>query len=226
MVGLFAKCYQNPKSSQTCSLIITTTYQERPSRRTAFHNLKLLSYCSKVTFVAMLLSTEKRFVYNRRQFKRPSLRLLELVAVGDDGIANCNLITTELPAKYTTLSYCWGSAHDQRFIRINCLQSGNSGLLKVRHNLFDFLLQQVRRPRPAGIVHYWIDAICIDQDSIQERNHDVAQMGRIYSGESYRRRVSFGRQVLATNVRGADELYVLETSLGLTRDMSQSCRNT
>lgn len=29
---------------------------------------------------------------------------------------------------------------------------------------------------------YWIDAICVDQENISERNHQIAQMGRIYSG--------------------------------------------
>ncbi|KAJ9604268.1 hypothetical protein H2200_011102 [Cladophialophora chaetospira] len=31
---------------------------------------------------------------------------------------------------------------------------------------------------------FWIDAICIDQQSIRERNHQVQQMGQIYSGAS------------------------------------------
>jgi hypothetical protein len=31
---------------------------------------------------------------------------------------------------------------------------------------------------------FWIDALCIDQDSITKRNHQVAQMGRIYASAS------------------------------------------
>jgi hypothetical protein len=50
----------------------------------------------------------------------------------------------------------------------------------VRQNLYDFLemIRQKQQPLPS----YWIDAIRIDQASRAERNHQVPQMGDIFSG--------------------------------------------
>lgn len=48
---------------------------------------------------------------------------------------------------------------------------------RVRQNLWDFLY----RARANGITGYlWIDAICIDQTRVRERNHQVNVMGDIY----------------------------------------------
>jgi hypothetical protein len=48
----------------------------------------------------------------------------------------------------------------------------------VRRNLWGFL----KRKQADDNGHFlWIDAICIDQTSVLERNHQVAMMGRIYA---------------------------------------------
>jgi hypothetical protein len=33
--------------------------------------------------------------------------------------------------------------------------------------------------------HFWIDALCIDQTNIAERNHQVQMMGQIYSSSAF-----------------------------------------
>jgi hypothetical protein len=79
---------------------------------------------------------------------------------------------------YQALSYAWGPP-----------DSGNSILVggkpfEVRKNLWDFLNEactrqiNLREEQPGFL---WIDAICIDQSQVGERNHQVAMMGRIYS---------------------------------------------
>jgi hypothetical protein len=54
----------------------------------------------------------------------------------------------------------------------------------VRQNLFDFLehmrLGFITSAKTTQLI--WIDALCIDQSSIDERNHQVAQMGAIFQG--------------------------------------------
>jgi hypothetical protein len=35
-----------------------------------------------------------------------------------------------------------------------------------------------------GPRHLWVDAVCIDQANVKERNHQVAQMGTIYANAS------------------------------------------
>ncbi|KAF2437441.1 hypothetical protein P171DRAFT_336676, partial [Karstenula rhodostoma CBS 690.94] len=77
---------------------------------------------------------------------------------------------------YTCLSYMWeppSLPKDLQAIIINGSET------RIRQNLFDFLevaaaLQSIRRV-------YWIDALCINQQDGVERNHQVQQMGEIYS---------------------------------------------
>ncbi|KAE9971114.1 hypothetical protein BLS_004627 [Venturia inaequalis] len=72
---------------------------------------------------------------------------------------------------FTALSYTWGDPESEQDIEIN----GCS--FPARHNLRSFLLA-------AGsfqLTHWlWIDAICIDQTNVIERNHQVELMGDIY----------------------------------------------
>jgi hypothetical protein len=52
-------------------------------------------------------------------------------------------------------------------------------MIKIRKNLRGFLQQQsltISEPKL-----FWIDAICIDQDNVHERNHQVKQMKDIYA---------------------------------------------
>ncbi|KAF1974835.1 heterokaryon incompatibility, partial [Bimuria novae-zelandiae CBS 107.79] len=79
---------------------------------------------------------------------------------------------------YTCLSYVWGKSYDEHFeILIEEPDYHRSGTFSVRRNLNDFL--EVARIKHHSI-SLWIDAICIDQDNNQERNHQVEQMGEIY----------------------------------------------
>ncbi|KAH8725616.1 heterokaryon incompatibility protein-domain-containing protein [Phaeosphaeriaceae sp. PMI808] len=74
---------------------------------------------------------------------------------------------------YICLSYRWGDLHDRKPIKIN----GN--LVYVRKNLENFLaVARITLPD----THLWIDALSIDQSDKLERNVQVQQMGRIYSG--------------------------------------------
>jgi hypothetical protein len=73
---------------------------------------------------------------------------------------------------YTALSYAWGEQHDTHEIRI-----GNRPL-KIGSNLESALQDLRRRDRP---IRLWVDAICINQDDVNERNHQVQQMRSIYS---------------------------------------------
>ncbi|KAF1830283.1 hypothetical protein BDW02DRAFT_507917, partial [Decorospora gaudefroyi] len=54
----------------------------------------------------------------------------------------------------------------------------------VWRNLFNFL-DLASTHHWSGLstpCRYWVDALCIDQSSILERNHQVAQMGKIFAG--------------------------------------------
>lgn len=74
--------------------------------------------------------------------------------------------------EYQAVSYTWGDPPANHIIELN----GTS--FSVRRNLWAFL----RQARANGVTGFlWIDAICIDQTTIGERNHQVGMMGAIYS---------------------------------------------
>ncbi|KAF2447053.1 HET-domain-containing protein [Karstenula rhodostoma CBS 690.94] len=78
----------------------------------------------------------------------------------------------------------------------------------VLQNLYDFL--QVAHQKYPG-EPFWIDALCINQNSTVERNHQVSQMGEIYS---------HARQVLAwmgSYDVGVNSLDVLRNKLSESR---------
>jgi len=72
--------------------------------------------------------------------------------------------------QYEALSYMWGPK-EHRQIEIN------GTVVEVRQNLGDALLE-LRLEKDTRTL--WIDAICINQDDVSERNHQVTQMGTIY----------------------------------------------
>ncbi|KZM23833.1 uncharacterized protein EKO05_0001071 [Ascochyta rabiei] len=79
------------------------------------------------------------------------------------------------PVQYTALSYTWGEPSAEATINLN------GEPFPVRKNLWAFLSQA----RSNGLEEYlWIDALCINQTVNEERSHQVAIMGRIYSSAS------------------------------------------
>ncbi|KAF2027322.1 HET-domain-containing protein, partial [Setomelanomma holmii] len=73
----------------------------------------------------------------------------------------------------TALSYTWGSARNMRLVE--CNDEGESILLTRNCE------NAVRRLRSTTRQEaYWIDAICINQDDVLEREVQVRGMGDIY----------------------------------------------
>jgi len=77
---------------------------------------------------------------------------------------------------YYAISYTWGDPADTTEITVN------GRPLVVRRNC-EYVLQQAFATKAS--LYYWVDAICIAQTSIQERNHQVGIMGKIYSGAAH-----------------------------------------
>ena len=119
------------------------------------------------------------FQYEPLDRTRKCIRLLEVMRPGDGDLIQCKLRTyrvKDIPP-YVALSYTWD--RDNRSEHIVC----NGMSLKVGRNVWDVLsLYQFRAKisERGGLI--WIDAICIDQYNIGERNHQVDQMRDIYSG--------------------------------------------
>jgi hypothetical protein len=69
--------------------------------------------------------------------------------------------------KYQALSYTWGSPDITKTIAVN------GALVDVRQNLYDALFNLNELPEWGAEVWLWVDAICIDQQNLQERTSQV-----------------------------------------------------
>jgi len=107
----------------------------------------------------------------------PSIRLLKISPIlSAEGLIQCSMLHTTIEhAPYRCLSYAWGQPEPKQLVLIDGKQ------FYVQPNLFEFL-KVTRADTERTAYTYWVDAICIDQNNTAERNHQVMQMGRIYSG--------------------------------------------
>jgi hypothetical protein len=98
------------------------------------------------------------------------IRLLQVERPLKDAV-HCTLSVFELAEAppFKALSYTWGEPAPLHRIHID----GQS--FDVRQNLWDFFVMTAEYD-----TWLWIDAICIDQTSNRERNHQVAFMDAIY----------------------------------------------
>jgi hypothetical protein len=101
------------------------------------------------------------------------IRLLHLQPGATNEPLICQLVHSNLLDKpqYEALSYMWGRKESPLQIELD------GGIIEVRNNLWQ-ALNHLRHPQTARIL--WIDALCINQNDPNERNHQVSQMGRIY----------------------------------------------
>jgi len=103
------------------------------------------------------------------------IRLLRLLPKNDEGIIECTMQTYNHDDRppYQALSYTWGPNIAYDDIEINGVK------IPVRENLWSFLHQQQLHGNHGP---FWIDALCIQQSNVDERNHQVQMMGPIYKG--------------------------------------------
>ena len=73
---------------------------------------------------------------------------------------------------YSALSYTWGPAHFPHTI------SSATGSLKITESLFG-ALKQLRDP--VNNVKLWVDAVCINQNDLEERVHQILLMRTIHA---------------------------------------------
>ncbi len=115
------------------------------------------------------------FEYAPIDLEGPSFRLLRL-RKGQGAFVECELFDAWLQEEeaiisYEALSYTWGGLEKPYTIEV----SGKE--MAVTKNLFQ-ALQHLRLDGQDRIL--WVDAICIDQNNLKERGHQVGQMTYIY----------------------------------------------
>lgn len=107
--------------------------------------------------------------------ERGEFRLIELAPSNGSEIVECRLRSYSLDGgypEYIALSYAWGKNVRDKIINLNGTR------FQVGNNLWWFLHHMRLRNQ---YVNFWIDAICIDQSNVMERNHQVQTMRKIYS---------------------------------------------
>ena len=117
-----------------------------------------------------------------------------------EGSMQCSFYVTSLSnaPKYEALSYYWGTDSESCEIRIRNLKPKHSSFrakkssdrgkkvkeevklerFHVRPNLYAALNQLREQKRDLVL---WVDALCIDQENLTEKTHQVQKMARIYS---------------------------------------------
>ncbi|KAF3038698.1 hypothetical protein E8E12_008721 [Didymella heteroderae] len=109
---------------------------------------------------------------------RRSIRLLELLPDAFGQPLRC--IINQYPhghgVSYEALSYTWDDPDFPECISVG--DEPSAPFLCITRNLYN-ALQHLRDPNRPRLL--WIDALCIDQSNLEEKGHQVAHMGRIYS---------------------------------------------
>jgi Heterokaryon incompatibility protein (HET) len=111
------------------------------------------------------------------------IRLIEIISATDTKNIQCSLSTVDLAdeLRYIALSYVWGPQGETEDIIVN------GRALKISANLAAALVDikaywNRKCPlRDPNSFRLWVDAICINQGDIPERNSQVQQMKEIYS---------------------------------------------
>jgi hypothetical protein len=141
----------------------------------------------------------------------PEIRLLEIVSSGSTGSQiECVLRKVFLSEKinFTALSYVWVSSFKTGEILLN------GKLTPVTLNLANALRwakhhwQKKFPDRDAGEFRLWADAVCINQDDTEERNHQVRLMQDIYSkAELVLSAVAYNNNSIAVSFQVYQDIY-------------------
>jgi len=102
-----------------------------------------------------------------RDHREPLQIKLEHLALEDD---------PDLQRPFDALSYVWGNADKTELIFCD----GHT--LLITPNCGSAMRHLRNKKSPSAL---WIDAICIDQDSLIDRNHQVSLMGEIYKAANH-----------------------------------------
>jgi hypothetical protein len=126
----------------------------------------------------MASSSSNFYSYSPLPVSGSSIRILTILPDFPGAEINCRLdvVSLESAPKYKTLSYAWGLPEFTETIFIKGLS------LRVTKSLF-VALQNLRDSESKQI--FWIDAICINQLDVAERNAQVKLMTIIYANASF-----------------------------------------
>lgn len=100
------------------------------------------------------------------------IRILQLLQGDYDSPLKCELFKAPLSTAYEALSYAWGHEISPRPLLID------DETTQITTNL-EAALRRLRQPRVDR--YLWVDALCINQQSDEEKSRQVSMMGHIYT---------------------------------------------
>lgn len=134
--------------------------------------------------VEQYISTNK---YKYTAITHLQIRILRIFAGKEEDTIRCRLIPITLgEQEYEALSYCWGDdppTHEIKITRDEALNDlgrpdSEEQTFYIRNNLFDAM----KTLRETNVdVDLWIDALCINQEDVEEKKTQIAKMEDIYS---------------------------------------------
>ncbi|KAK4634977.1 hypothetical protein CLAFUW4_01296 [Fulvia fulva] len=104
------------------------------------------------------------------------IRLIQLLPQSTGTTIECSIHHSKLEEaedNYIALSYCWGDSTTTELITLD----GHP--IRVTQNLWHAYTAIVQHHDRNA--YYWIDALCVNQQNLAERNHHVQRMGMVYS---------------------------------------------
>jgi Heterokaryon incompatibility protein (HET) len=119
------------------------------------------------------------------------IRVLTLLPGNDSNIIRCefeSLLRSAAASTFSALSYLWGPEPQVYDSIVITKSSGETGKvvgdsrLSIWPSLHDALVALQRAS--SSKQRFWIDALCINQKSVEEKTHQIRQMSKIYSGAS------------------------------------------
>jgi hypothetical protein len=134
-------------------------------------------------------------------------RVLEIAPGKYEEELKCSIVTLKMKEShdhpYDALSYCWASSHignpptfpeydnstdESTRVENDRKDSGTPNVIScdgIVVKIGSELYKALKRMRQEdNVLRIWVDALCIDQTNISERNEHVKMMGQIYSQAS------------------------------------------
>jgi hypothetical protein len=125
---------------------------------------------------------EKPYVYQPLEDPNSTIRLINILSITPDICCKLRVVSLENKPVFSALSYMWGDTTEQETVVVDGRPT--SVTTNLAHALRDVFGQWSNgcHTAPGETQWLWADAICINQDDKDEKNHQVPLMGKIYSG--------------------------------------------
>ncbi len=95
------------------------------------------------------------------------------------------IVAATSPARYCALSYCWGDISQHDFLKLttsNKVELSKENGLRAEHPLLPLTIRDaIVFTSAIGCRYLWVDALCLLQDSEEEKQAQINRMDEIYA---------------------------------------------